>query len=119
VQTDRGVELKDARVVIDPRLGPFRLVGFYAPTSGLAATKGCTLSQLGSPGCPRNEEVVSIDPEAQRVSKRIFENPYEVRDIRLDAAGRHFIWLTTDDRAFALLGWQIHALGGPYSEVVW
>jgi hypothetical protein len=119
VARDSGILLTDAR-----RLGPedssLSLVGFHTDTKGLAAEKTCTLRQSVVDDCPDSASVVSIDPVTGEVVATLFDVPPVAHDMRLDAEGRHFIWVVVEQNAvFAWDGSRAVELVRGYTSAGW
>jgi hypothetical protein len=119
VEADRGIALKDARLLGDPTKASLRLIGFHTDTSGIAVIKSCTGPQAGP--CPPRQ-LVSVDPGTGEISEPLFDVPDGVFDMRLDGSGRYFLWATENQQVF---GWDSEKLGEPieiargYSQATW
>jgi len=100
VEADKGIALKDARLLGDPKKASLRLIGFHTDTSGIAVIKSCTGPQAGS--CPPRQ-VVLLDPGTGEISKPVLDVPDGVAGMRLDASGRYFIWVTEHGE---VVGWD-------------
>ena len=119
VEADKGISLKDARLLGDPEKVSLRLIGFQTDPSGIAVIKSCTGRQAGP--CPPRQ-VVRVDPGTGEISEPLLDVPDGVTDMRLDGSGRYFLWVTEDQQVF---GWDSGEFGEPieiargYSQATW
>lgn len=118
VEADPGVTLGEV-----PPLGPegdsLSLIGYHAPSGGIAALHECSDAQRMDGTCTVVRTVVVVDQESGAVLETLFTVAESAWSVDLDGAGRSFIWAEERGVFASDGGAPVKLTGREYVSATW